>query len=132
MFFAVHDVMNNMHTAEDTGKFYVPFVTGPGSIKRSMIQFGGRNKSWTEEMMNRYAYPTEGLLHGIGNRTVTIAGSRATCNNWVVRGFVRGPSKSSGFEQMNITNYQSVNKMENGLSCIRLLHDKYSVPLYPS
>lgn len=128
MFLAVHDVMNNLHTADDTGKFYVPFVTGPGTIKRSMLQFMGYNKSWTDEMNAKYGYPTKGLYIGKvqGNRSVTIAGSSATCNSWVNRAGVRGIDKSKGWRLMNVTNYQEVNKAQSGRSCVQYLYDRYS------
>ena len=128
MFLAIHDVMNNMHTAADTGKFYVPAVTGPGSIKRSMLQFMGHNSSWTNEMINTYAYPTKGVYVGKvhGNRSVTIEGSSSSSHHWVNRGGVRGQEKSDGWRLMNVTNYQEVNKEPTGRSCIQHLLDRYN------
>ena len=130
MFLAVHDVMKMLHDAEDTGKFYVPFTTGPGSIKRAMLYFMGYNSSWTAEMANQYAYPVKGLYVGkvLGNRTVTIEGSRQTSQAWVARNGVRGRDKNQGFKMMNITNYQEVNKESSGKSCIRQLLDHYTMP----
>lgn len=127
MFLAVHDVMHQMHSQQDTGKFHVPSLTGPGATKRAFLSFMriDARLGATPEQVKKYAKPRPGLYQGWGNRSVLVAGTRATNMNFVKRDAIRGNEKRRGWEEMNITNYQMVNKQNNNRSCVLQLHDKY-------
>ena len=123
----VHDVMYQMHHLADTGKFYVPAITGPGTTKRAFLFFMGIDERTgaTEEQVKYYSKPVKGLYQGWGNRTVTVEGTRSTSNNWCKRSAIGGNAKKKGWKQMNITHYQILNKEASGKSCFLQLHDMY-------
>lgn len=127
MFLAVHDVMREIHQLMDTVKFYVPVVTGPGVTKRAFLHFMGINISNGNEIGGKYSRPNAG--HYIGtfgnNRSVTVVGSGRTCQEYVVRGAIRGIQKTEGWQQMNITEYQGGPKQPNGKTCFRAIQEYY-------
>jgi hypothetical protein len=128
MFLAVHDVMHQMHNLIDTGNFYVPATTGPGTTKRAFLFFMGidARSGATEEQIKKYSKPTKGHYVGWGNRTITVEGSRQTGGQWVQRSAINGRQKKEGWKSMNISNYQELNKKQTGRSCVLQLHDLYA------
>ena len=124
---SVNDPRNahlEMHGADDTGKIYIPFSTGPGSTKRAFLRFMGGTSKSPDAFNNKYGYPEAGTYVGkFGkDRSVTVVGSRRTGNNWVFRSAL-GRQKGKAWELMNITDYQQVNKQRSGLTCLMKLHE---------
>ncbi|CAB9515463.1 glycosyltransferase [Seminavis robusta] len=127
MFLAVHDVMREMHNILDTGNFYVPVISGPGAMKRAFLNFMGLNGTNLDLVAGKYSKPSPGHYEGVGfgNHSVTVFAHRRNNNDYVIRSAISGHRKMQGWRQMNITNYQAMNKQPNGKSCARLLHEKY-------
>lgn len=121
--------MKQMHDLSDTGKFYVPVATGPGTTKRSFLSFMGY-VSGNDEDYDKYAKPSEGHYVGVvdGNRSVDVVGTRQTGGMWLKRSAIGGAAKKHGWKAMNITNYHEVNKEKSGRSCVMKLFDKYQQP----
>ena len=117
--------MSAMHDLQDTGKFYVPQVTGPGATKRAFLKFMAHDGS--PEMYKKYAKPKAGHYVGAvdGNRSVDVYGTTSTNNDWCVRSAIHGRNKVQGFKAMNISGYQQLNKVENNQTCVMKLFDKY-------
>lgn len=127
MFYAVHDVLHEMHGVADTGTFYVPATTGPGATKRAFLRFMNINSWSSDEDKARYSKPVKGVYRGVATPdwTVTVEGSRSTGHLWLQRDALGGPTKVEGWKLMNITNYQDLNKAPTGKSCQTLLYEKY-------
>ena len=127
MFYAVHDVLHEMHGTEDTGAFYVPATTGPGATKRAFLRFMGVTKNSDMADVAKYSKPSAGLYQGVATPdwTVNVEGSRQTGNWWLLRSAVSGPAKAEGWKQMNMTHYQAL-KRPTGKSCLTRLHEKYN------
>ncbi|KAL3904147.1 MAG: hypothetical protein SGARI_005051, partial [Bacillariaceae sp.] len=117
--------MKGMHDLQDTGKFYVPQMTGPGTTKRAFLSF----MSWdgTDAMYSKYAKPKAGHYIGAvdGNRSVDVYGTTSNNNDWCIRSAINGRKKVQGFKAMNISGYQELNKVENNQTCVMKLFDKY-------
>ena len=107
--------------------FFLLFVV-VGATKRAFLAFMGIDSRSKEHDVNFYSKPPAGIYTGMvhGNRTVTVEGSRSTSGQWVARSAIGGGVKRDGFQKMNITNYQAVNKQPSGKSCIMQLHDFYA------
>ena len=113
-----------MHTADDTGKIYIPFATGPGATKRAFLRFMGMNSKSPKWFLEKYGYPDAGTYIGkFGqNRSVTVVGTRQTGGNWLKRSAL-GRHKRKTWQMMNVTDYQTVNKQKSGQTCLMQLHD---------
>lgn len=127
MFYAVHDVLHELHGTDDTGTFYVPSTTGPGATKRAFLRFMGVNKQTDVNDVAKYSKPSAGLYRGVATPdwTVTVEGSRSTGGQWLMRSIIGGPVKNEGWLAMNMSHYHLVER-PTGKSCITRLHDKYN------
>ena len=104
-------------------------LAGPGATKRAFLYFMGHNSTVADEIVGKYSKPSAGTYVGasvFGNRSVSVFGSRRTCNDYVIRTAIAGSRKMGAWRAMNITNYQGVNKQPSGKSCIMSLHEHYS------
>jgi hypothetical protein len=113
-----------MHTADDWGNMYIPYVTGPGSTKRAFIKFMGGNSKTPQHLKDKWGYPDAGTWMGkFGtNRSVTVVGTRKTGYYWVQRSAL-GAAKGHAWDLMNVSDYQQLNKKKEGQTCLMKLHD---------
>mmetsp|Transcript_18764 Transcript_18764/g.23625 ORF Transcript_18764/g.23625 Transcript_18764/m.23625 type:complete len:366 (+) Transcript_18764:124-1221(+) len=116
MFLAVYDTMHRVMDVESVQRQYVPFVTGPGAIKKAFIHFAGGK-----------GYPDAGLYHGsmTKNRSVTVVGSRKIARSGAyLRRDTRSVQKGAGYNEMNLTHWSKVNTTEKPDHwCITVLGD---------
>jgi len=90
----------------------------------------GMDSTSNQKDIDFYSKPPAGTYHSLdnklhGNRTVTVVGSRRTNNQWVQRSAIGGDAKREGWQRMNITSYQGLNKKPSGKSCLVQLHNHY-------
>jgi len=131
MFFAVHFCMNMILNMEDTSDFYVPYVTGPGAVKRAFIQFMTGSEKLSKEDGKKYSYPPAG--HYVGplesDRSVDVFAKPTTGYLWVVRDALRGRAKGDLWSAMNATSYNRDGnnlKKKSAVACMREIYRSHA------
>jgi hypothetical protein len=91
---------------------YVPFVTGPGTLKLSMMKFLKVDDDKVKA----------GKYIGVGNKTVTVVGRKGHAKEYIIRGSVSGVQKRKGYEAMGMSHFSSKHNHAPSDSCYEFLH----------
>ncbi len=111
---------------DHVGKQNVPLVTGPGALKVAFKYFMRTHqlldqedeKQWKRRHPNatRYGRVKAGKYYGVGNRSVTVVGTKDTGSRWVVRGSVQ--NKGMGYDAMGMRHFSVMAKKKFNESCL--------------
>lgn len=126
MYLAVHDAMEQMHLLSDTGDFYVPRTTGPSCLMRAFAKFMGSKEMGKDQLWWKYRHPPPGIHYGAinGNRSVEVVGGQGQSDNWVLCNALKRVRKKDGWDKMNFTNYQYMNKEKSNKTCLQLIIER--------
>ena len=96
-------------------------TTGPGAFKTALIYF---QRLVGDESSG---YVTEGLYHGIQNRSVKVVGTKENSNEWILRESIRG--KSNNYKEMGMTHFHETRnkfkEMHEGDETVGCLMQRY-------
>ena len=94
---------------------YVPLVTGPGTLKVSLMKFLKRDE---EQQV------TAGTHVGMGNKTVTVVGRMGHAKDYVIRGSISRVHKREGYAAMGMAHFSSKKQSNHAPSdsCYEFLH----------
>jgi len=97
MYFSAKSALQAVAWRPDISNNNAAKTTGPGAFKAGFIYF--------EQLAGfpSTGYVTEGLYHGVQNRSVKVVGTKENSNEWIQRESIRG--KSSNYEQMGMTHF---------------------------
>ena len=123
MYFMVQSTINRLLDVQDTIRYYIPFVTGPGATKQAVaISIG-------------LGYPTSGTYTDMHGRNVTIIGNRKSGrrSDYVNRGAFVG-IRTEAEEKMNMTHYSKPSAIPGydlpPQSCIAAMLDRLNSSSY--
>ena len=126
MYMAIHQSLMRLLNLDHVGKQNIPVVTGPGALKVAFKYFMRTQeilkddewRQWNKANPNgtRYGRVKAGKYHGVGGRSVTIAGTKETGDWLVQRGSVEG--KSEGYHQMGMKHFSTIAKKKFNESCL--------------
>lgn len=126
MYLAVHQSLHRVLDLDHVGKQNIPVVTGPGALKVAFKYFMRTQEILDEEQAKafkeknpnstRYGRVKAGKYYGVGNRSVTVAGTKDTGWQLVIRGSVEG--KSEGYGQMGMRHFSKLAKKKFNESCL--------------
>lgn len=126
MYLAIHQSLHRLLAVDHVGKQNIPVVTGPGALKVAFKYFmrtqemldDEEQRLWKQNNPNgkRYGRVSSGKYYGVGDRSVTIAGTKETGSELVVRGSVDG--KSEGYEKMGMIHFSRIAKKKFNESCL--------------
>jgi hypothetical protein len=126
MYLAVHLSLSRLLDLDHVGKQNIPVVTGPGALKVAFKYFmrtqeilsGDDERKWKAKHPNgtRYGRVKAGTYYGVGNRSVTIAGTKETASRLVIRGSVYG--KGEGYKKMGMKHFSAIAKKKFNESCL--------------
>ena len=70
-----------------------------------------------------YRRPKAGVHYGAinGNRSVTVLGEPGMSDTWVLCTNLKRKNKQEGWEKMNFTDYQKMNKEPSNKTCLQLI-----------
>ena len=119
MFLAVYDILSGMLALDDVGTFYVPGTTGPRCLVRSFSKFMGLRSDYKGPLTYTYWKPKAGIYQGLHNRSITVVGDSSSGNEWVIRDALKRKTKAEGWNKMNFTNYQLMNKVPANMTCLQ-------------
>jgi hypothetical protein len=117
MYFSAKAALQAVAWRPDIGDNNAAKTTGPGAFKAGFIYF--------EQLVGHPSngYVTEGLYHGVQNRSVKVVGTKENSNEWIQRESIRG--KSSNYEQMGMTHFhqtrgkfRSMHSGDKALGCL--------------
>lgn len=110
---ALMQLFERLLQVDNIRKQYVPFVTGPGTIKSAMMIF--RNDKVNEKV-------TKGKYVGWDGRSVTVEGVRGQAHVYVIRESVNGIHKKGGYVAMGMNHFSSTQKSAPTDSCYEHLY----------
>lgn len=126
MYLCIQLSLHRILGIDHVGKQNVPVVSGPGALKVAFKYFmrthqvlsAEEEKKWKQRHPNatRYGRVKAGKYFGVGNRSVTIVGTKDTGSRWVVRGSVEG--KGAGYEAMGMRHFSMIAKKKFNESCL--------------
>lgn len=126
MYLAIHQSLLRLLNLDHVGKQNIPVVTGPGALKVAFKYFMRTQevlkddewRQWQKANPNgtRYGRVKAGKYYGVGGRSVTIAGTKETGDQLVLRGSVEG--KSEGYHQMGMKHFSTIAKKKFNESCL--------------
>lgn len=126
MYLAVHLSLNRLLDLDHVGKQNIPVVTGPGALKVAFKYFmrtqeilnPEAEREWKANNPNatRHGRVTSGKYYGVGNRSVSVVGTKGTASRWVVRGSVYG--KGGGYKKMGMKHFSAIAKKKFNESCL--------------
>ena len=93
---ALIQLFERLLQVDNIQKQYVPFVTGPGTIKSAMMIF--RNDKVKEKVQR-------GKYYGWDGRSITVEGARGQSNDYVIRESVNGIHKKGGYTAMGMKHF---------------------------
>jgi hypothetical protein len=117
MYFAALHTLRRLMEVENVGNQYAPFVTGPGALKSAFITFMGTDGTGTHNKV------LEGRYMGLGNRTVTVAGSRKTSNHYIKRYSVLPKDKKTGYARMGMVHFSKSKDQSRNVTCFAHLYN---------
>ena len=120
MYLAVQATLLRLLEVVHVGKQYIPLVTGPGALKQAFIYFMRSQKT------EKYAKVSHGKYYGVANRSVTVAGSKETSWQYLIRNSVL--EKGEGYKLMKMKHYSKIAKLKFNESC--LVH-MYNLDFFP-
>jgi hypothetical protein len=112
MYISILVLLERLLEVPNIRKQYVPVVTGPGTLKWSMMQF--RNTKDEQVKAGKYT--------GIANKTVTVAGRKGHGKEYVIRTAVSGIHKMGGYFAMGMKHFSSNDDQKPTDSCYEYLH----------
>jgi hypothetical protein len=117
---------------DHVGKQNIPVVTGPGALKvafkyfmktpPSSLSIQQDDEKEQGQQQGRADPPTKygrvkaGKYYGVGNRSVTVVGTKDTGSKWVVRGSV--DNKGKGYQAMGMKHFSTIAKKKFNESCL--------------
>ena len=110
---ALLQLFERLLQVDNIRKQYVPFVTGPGTIKSAMMIF--RNDKVNENV-------ERGKYFGWENRSVTVEGARGQSNDYVIRESVNGIHKKGGYTAMGMNHFSNGQNSAPTDSCYEHLY----------
>ncbi|KAK1745447.1 hypothetical protein QTG54_003371 [Skeletonema marinoi] len=117
MYFSAKSALGAVAWRPDISNNNAAKTTGPGAFKVGFVYF---QRLVGDESSG---YVTEGLYHGVQNRTVKVVGTKENANEWIQRESIRG--KSSNYEQMGMTHFhqtrgkfREMHSMESAVGCL--------------
>jgi mannosyltransferase OCH1-like enzyme len=117
LYLAIQSVLHRLLEVEHVGKQYIPKVTGPGALKKAFKYF--MRTVDTDE----HEHVTKGKYVGVGNRSVTVAGSKVASWQIVIRGSMTGNDKIGGYHQMDMRHFSKMAKKKFNESCLVHLYN---------
>lgn len=99
IFVALTTLMERLLEVENIQKQYVPYVTGPGTMKSAMILFMKDATNFEKVKKGKYI--------GLAGRSVTVEGTRGKSNRYVKRESVSGIHKKGGYAAMGMTHFST-------------------------
>jgi hypothetical protein len=112
IYISVLILLERLLEVQNIQKQFVPFVTGPGTLKLSMMRF----RKVEEEKVKAGKYT------GVGNKTVTVVGRKGHAKEYIIRGSVSGIHKKGGYVAMGMLHFSSKDKSAPRDSCYEYLH----------
>jgi hypothetical protein len=116
---------------DHVGKQNIPAVTGPGALKVAFKYFMKtppsslsvqQDDDEKEQQQRRHDSSTKygrvkaGKYYGVGNRSVTVVGTKDTGLKWVIRGSVE--NKGIGYQAMGMKHFSTIAKKKFNESCL--------------
>jgi hypothetical protein len=117
-YFSVLQTLHRLLDVTNVGSQYVPYVTGPGALKKAFIVFMGA------EGNGMYGKVKEGFYQGVGNRSVTVVGSRKTSKRYIIRQSILPKDKKAGYEAMGMKHFSKTKNEQQNTSCFIYLYDR--------
>jgi hypothetical protein len=123
MYFSAKQALRSLSWRTDIGSNNAAKTTGPNAFKIGFIYF--------QRLVGNPStgYVTEGLYHGIQNRTVKVVGTKESSNEWIIRETIVG--KGNQYGQMGMTHFHGAsrkfNEMHSGMPTMGCLVQRYKM-----
>jgi hypothetical protein len=121
-------IMHRLYDLPDFQNQYVPYVTGPGALKIAFQHFMKAHPPHVppgtvrlpEQRSSLNKVPA-GIYTGLGNRTVTVVGTKKRPDAYIIRNAVR--NKQQLFRDMGMKHYSKLTRRATNESCWRQLYE---------
>jgi hypothetical protein len=134
MYLAVMNTLQRLLSVASIVEQNIPVVTGPGALKSAFSDFMQGDTSPNHPDYHR---PPAGLYVGMGNRSVTVKGSRQKTGDYIQRVAVKRYIKRKGYRLAGQVHFgHVVSRMNNvtiqrlNVSCLEHLHHVLFPPSY--
>jgi hypothetical protein len=116
-YFSVLQTLHRLLDVTNVGNQYVPYVTGPGALKNAFIIFMEAQGTGMDGKVKA------GFYQGVGNRSVTVVGSRRRSNRYIIRQSILPKDKKAGYEAMGMKHFSKTKNEQQNTSCFIYLYD---------
>jgi len=116
MYFCVLLSLQRILAIDHVGKQNIPVVTGPGALKVAFKYFMRTQHLSSQDDQPRYGRVQAGKYYGVGNRSVTVIGTKDTGSQWIIRGSV--DDKILGYGAMGMKHFSTIAKKKFNESCL--------------
>jgi mannosyltransferase OCH1-like enzyme len=134
MYLLITAIMHRLYELPDMYNQYVPYVTGPGALKLAFQHFmrahpphvkpGTVRKPSQQSSLNKVP---AGIYTGVGNRSVTVIGSKRRPNQYIHRNVVG--NKQNLYREMGMKHFSKVQRQATNVSCWLQLYETENVVL---